>query len=153
MIPSSLTRFGKKLKYLSTIHLPLVGKSTIASALFFFLFFHHNVSMFSKGHLQMQGAPYELCMEHCTRTIVCWANCCVSKRMRGLNFLDPKETMNILLCKWIFLAIEPGELNLKLLLRACMNRTWPSKHTKWALDILWFFVQRLHSIAGFRILN
>jgi hypothetical protein len=61
--------------------------------------------------------------------------------------------MNILLCKWIFLAIELGELNVKLLLRACMNRTWPSKHMKRALDIQWFFVQRHHSIAGFRILN
>lgn len=101
----------------------------------------------------MHGAPYELCMEHCTHTIVCWAICCVSKRMRGLNFLDPKETMNILLHKWIFLAIELGEFNLKLLLRACMNRTGPSKHMKWALDIQLFFVQRHHSIAGFRILN
>jgi hypothetical protein len=52
-----------------------------------------------------------------------------------MGFIDPKETMDALLCKWVIKALKPGNSNLELLLNFKLTMCKPSKHMKWGLVV------------------
>jgi hypothetical protein len=47
------------------------------------------------------------------------------RKVGGLSFLDPKVTLNVILCKWIFVPFELGESTFKILLKYCLSKVRP----------------------------
>jgi hypothetical protein len=55
-------------------------------------------------------------LEHHWKAKVNWNDYCDCKEMDGLGLIDPKKALSTLMCKWVLLALEPNDSNLKTLL-------------------------------------
>jgi hypothetical protein len=53
----------------------------------------------------------------------------------GFEFRGSSIAFNAMLSKWVLLAFELGEFNLKIFLRQRISRSSPLKHQKWILDL------------------
>jgi len=51
--------------------------------------------------------------------------------MAGLGLIYPKEVLSTLMCKWMLLALEPSDSNLKTLLHFKLAKWMPSWHRRW----------------------
>ncbi len=133
------------------VNLPIVGKNVIVYfvlnfALWFFMIIWANYS-------QMQGNVEELSLER-SRSQYKNHNKLVRLQCRKENWkVKFEKALNVLITKWVFKALEYGEPNFKIHLRYKMNKSWPSKHKKWMLNIHWILVQIYILGAWSRILR
>lgn len=77
------------------------------------------------------------------RTKVSWLQCCQPKERGGLDLVNPEGAMVSLMTKWVVKALEPGDSNLHLLLRARLSSYQPYKGGRWEAG-LEFFTLKTH---------
>jgi hypothetical protein len=91
--------------------------------------------------------------EHIVRTKMSWHDCCAKWQYGGLNIIDHEETLISLWTKWVIIALEPWEFNLKLILRYWLARCKMSKHCTWKANVTWaniIFPKHIASLKGLR---
>lgn len=77
------------------------------------------------------------------RSRVSWVNCCRAKKDGGLGLVNPLEAMMAMHTKWVLKACEPGESNLKTLIRFRLVNYQPYKGGRWGASLRWF-IQKGH---------
>ena len=76
--------------------------------------------------------------EQQSRSRVSWRECCLKKKYRGLDLVDPEAAKTSLLCKWIVRAMEPGDSNLQVMLRFRLAYFKPQIGRSWGPNLDWF---------------
>jgi len=82
------------------------------------------------------------------RARVNWTDCCACKAVAVLGLIDLEADLLDLLCKWIFMPLELGDSNLRILLRFKLAQSNPSWHNRWTLDLNWAMVKGQVSTPG-----
>jgi hypothetical protein len=82
------------------------------------------------------------------RKRIAWLQCCQPKDKGGINLLNPPDVLDAMMTKWILKACEPGQSNLHILLRFCLNGYQPYSQGKWALSLEFFTKDEHQSKKG-----
>ncbi len=82
------------------------------------------------------------------RARVNWTDCCACKAVGVVGLIDLEDDLLDLLCKWIFMPLELGDSNLRILLRFKLAQSKPSWHNRWTLDLNWAMVKGQVSTPG-----
>jgi hypothetical protein len=85
------------------------------------------------------------------RSRVAWDTCYLPKREGGLRLVDLANAMVALMSKWILTAMEPGDSNLKSLLRHRLAQYQLYSGGNWALNLQWFILKNHASKAGSKV--
>ena len=149
-------KISKKLDYWSTMKLSLGGRIVICnqvllSTLWFFITVWDGSN---KILTKMRGTIRNYLWsgkKQLTRTRVSWRECCLKKKYGGLGLVDPEAAKISLLCKWIVKAMEPGNLNLQLILRYRLARFNPQNGWKWGVSLDWFTSRQHQGFAGSKV--
>ncbi len=122
--PFFMEKIHTKLKFQNTIHLSIVGWAIVvnfvlASTLWLFINILGGIKKLIRKCKYLFQNFLWVGGDQCTKTKVNQFDCCANKGIEGLGFIDPKEAMDALLCKWVIKALKHGNSNFKLLL--CFN--------------------------------
>jgi hypothetical protein len=69
--------------------------------------------------------------------MVKWGDCHARKSFWGVGTLDPEETLETLLIKWVLYAFQFGFSNLQFLLRHQINAFKLNNKRKWESNLNW----------------
>lgn len=80
-------------------------------------------------------------------------NCCLECKKRGFGSINLKHATNVLSTKWILLAFQLGESNLKVL--SCHNifNVQPSKHQRWLPNMQWNLLLKHKQVPRSKLWN
>jgi hypothetical protein len=90
-------------------------------------------------------------LEHHCKAKGNWNDYCDCKEVGGLGLIDLEKALSTLMCKWVLLALEPNDSNLKTLLHFKLVICMPSQHRRWILNLNLALVQGHVFALGFKI--
>jgi hypothetical protein len=140
-------KIRRKLTYWTTIHLSLVGRvlivnTVLLSSLWYFI-------MIWVGSLaivrKIRGTLRDFMWsgsDHHYRARVGWQDCCASRRVGGLDIVDPEDALATLAAKWILKALAPGNANVQHLLRHRILQVYPVGKGNWPCHVQWITSHR-----------
>jgi hypothetical protein len=75
------------------------------------------------------------------------------KEAGGLNIIHPKDAVVALVMKWVIKALEPGSLNLNLMLRYRLSLYQPYRAGRWQPSLEYFTMPNHQSRHGSAVWN
>jgi hypothetical protein len=79
--------------------------------------------------------------------IVKWGDSRARKSFWGVGVVDPKETLETLLIKWVLYTLQFGFSNLQFLFRHQINAFKLNNRRKWGSNLNWALHHRKHIVA------
>jgi hypothetical protein len=88
-----------------------------------------------------------------SRAKVGWIQCCQPKENGSINIIHPEDAVVALMTKWVVKAMEPGTLNLHLMLRFRLSLYQRYRGGKWQPIMEYFTIPGHHSKHGSLVWN
>lgn len=148
-----LGRVMKKLQYWSTTKINSTGRGVIVNTVLLssLVYFTSIWGGTQAGVKKITSAIKSFMWSgslHRARAKVAWAHCCLSKPKGGINLINPFDSLNALMVKWLVKACEPGDSNLHVLLRHRLSNYQPYSQGRWGASLEYFTVPNCQAKKG-----